>query len=280
VIVAVNKFADDTPAEMELLTKAAMSAGAVRSVVSDHFAAGGAGAVDLANAIEEVCVAERAKGPSNFKFLCESSTPSKHTKHTSTKHTIPQHSTPQRSTAAPWCLVCGYCPAVQLPACMSTVMDVSCCLTRYVLYYCCRRLVHGMAWRGMGWDDRYLLGVDELKGTTIKDKIEAISREIYGADGCDYTPEVEKKIDDYTRLGYDELPICMAKTHLSFSADASAKGAPVGFRIPISDLRASIGAGFIYPIVGTMSTMPGLPTRPALYDIEIDTITGKIDGLF
>ena len=139
---------------------------------------------------------------------------------------------------------------------------------------------HGVGWHGVGWHDRYLLGVDELKGTTIKDKIEAISREIYGADGCDYTPEVEKKIDDYTRLGYDELPICMAKTHLSFSADASAKGAPTGFRIPISDLRASIGAGFIYPIVGTMSTMPGLPTRPALYDIEIDTITGKIDGLF
>jgi len=150
VIVAVNKFADDTPAEMELLTKAAMSAGAVRSVVSDHFAAGGAGAVDLANAIEEVCVAERAKGPSNFKFLCECSTPSKHTKHTSTKHTVPQHSTPQRSTAAPWCLVCGYCPAVQLPACMHVDGDGCQLLSDPVCIVLL--LSSSCAWHGMAWD--------------------------------------------------------------------------------------------------------------------------------
>lgn len=78
----------------------------------------------------------------------------------------------------------------------------------------------------------------------------------------------------------DELPICMAKTHLSFSADAKLKGAPTGFRIPVSEIRASVGAGFLYPIVGTMSTMPGLSTRPAMYDIDIDVKTGQVLGLF
>ena len=82
------------------------------------------------------------------------------------------------------------------------------------------------------------------------------------------------------RLGYDELPICMAKTHLSFTSNASLKGAPTGFRIPVADVRASVGAGFVYPIVGTMSGMPGLPTRPALYDIDIDVETGQVLGLF
>lgn len=118
-----------------------------------------------------------------------------------------------------------------------------------------------------------------LKGTTIKDKIEAIAREIYGADGVDYSPEAEKRIDEYTRLGYDEMPICMAKTHLSISHDASLKGVPKGFRIPVNDIRASIGAGFLYPLLGTMSTMPGLPTMPGFYNIDVDLETGQIVGL-
>jgi formyltetrahydrofolate synthetase len=113
----------------------------------------------------------------------------------------------------------------------------------------------------------------------IKDKIEIIVRDVYGADGVDYSPEAEAHIAEYTHLGYDKLPICMAKTHLSLSHDASLKGVPKGFRIPIRDVSASIGAGFLYPLLGTMSTMPGLPTRPAYYDIDIDLETGRILGL-
>ncbi len=114
----------------------------------------------------------------------------------------------------------------------------------------------------------------------IKQKIEIIAREIYRADGVDFSPEAETKIELYTRNGFGGLPICMAKTHLSFTADASQKGAPTGFRIPIRDIRASVGAGFLYPLVGTMRTMPGLPTRPAFYDVDLDLNTGKVKGLF
>jgi formyltetrahydrofolate synthetase len=114
---------------------------------------------------------------------------------------------------------------------------------------------------------------------TIKEKIDAIAR-FYGADGADYSPEVEAKIELYTRSGFDKLPICMAKTHLSFTADGSIKGAPTGFRIPIRELRASVGAGFLYPLVGSMRTMPGLPTRPVFFDVDLDLETGKVKGLF
>jgi methylenetetrahydrofolate dehydrogenase (NADP+)/methenyltetrahydrofolate cyclohydrolase/formyltetrahydrofolate synthetase len=114
----------------------------------------------------------------------------------------------------------------------------------------------------------------------IKDKIEIICREIYGADGVDYLPEAEAKIELYTRLGFDKLPLCMAKTHLSLSHDPALKGVPTGFRIPIRDIRASAGAGFLYPLVGEMRTMPGLPTRPVFYDVDLDLETGKVVGLF
>jgi formyltetrahydrofolate synthetase len=116
-------------------------------------------------------------------------------------------------------------------------------------------------------------------GAPIKEKIETIARQVYGADGVDYSEQAEERIHEYTRLGYDNLPICMAKTHLSLSHDSALKGVPKGFRIPIRDISASIGAGFLYPLLGTMSTMPGLPTRPAYYDIDIDFATGHIMGL-
>ena len=93
-------------------------------------------------------------------------------------------------------------------------------------------------------------------------------------------PEARRRIAEYTRLGFDKLPICMAKTHLSLSHDPSLKGVPKGFRIPIRDVRASVGAGFLYPLLGKMSTMPGLPTRPAFFDVDIDLETGRIVGLF
>jgi formyltetrahydrofolate synthetase len=113
----------------------------------------------------------------------------------------------------------------------------------------------------------------------IKQKIEAIVQGMYGGSGVEYSPEAEKKIELYTRNGFDRLPICMAKTHLSLSHDPNLKGAPVGFVVPVRDIRASVGAGFLYPLLGTMSTMPGLPTRPGYYDIDIDVATGRIVGL-
>jgi len=115
---------------------------------------------------------------------------------------------------------------------------------------------------------------------SIKEKIEKICKEIYGADGVDYLPEAEQKIALYTRLGFDKLPLCMAKTHLSFSHDPALKGVPTGYRIPIRDINASVGAGFLYPLLGEMRTMPGLPTRPVFYDVDLDLKTGKVVGLF
>jgi formyltetrahydrofolate synthetase len=184
VVVAVNSFATDTPAEVELIREAALQMGAMDAVVSTHWADGGKGAKALAEA-----VVKAAEKKSNFQFL-------------------------------------------------------------------------------------YPLNI------SIKDKIETIAREIYRADGVDYTPEAEAQVERYTRLGFDKLPICMAKTHLSFTTDATKKGAPNGFRITVREIRASAGAGFLYPILGDMRTMPGLPTRPVFYDVDLDLKTGKVLGLF
>lgn len=115
---------------------------------------------------------------------------------------------------------------------------------------------------------------------SIKEKIEAIATEIYGADGVDYSPEAEARIANYERLGFGNSTICMAKTHLSISHDPSLKGVPKGFRIPVSDIRASVGAGFLYPLLGEMRTMPGLSTRPAYFDVDLDPDTGEVLGLF
>ncbi len=184
VVVAVNSFKDDTEAEVELIRKAAVEAGAEDAIVCRHWMEGGAGAIQLGEA-----VIKAAEKPTDFKFL--------------------------------------------YPLEMS-----------------------------------------------IKEKIETICTQIYGADGVDYTPEAEAKIALYTRLGFDKLPLCMAKTHLSLSHDPSLKGVPKGFRVPIRDIRASVGAGFLYPLLGEMRTMPGLPTRPVFYDVDLDLETGRVVGLF
>ncbi len=113
----------------------------------------------------------------------------------------------------------------------------------------------------------------------IKEKIETIATKIYGADGVDYLPAAEQKIKRYTELGFDKLPICMAKTHLSLSHEPSWKGRPRNYRIPIRDIRASVGAGFLYPLLGDMRTMPGLPSRPAGEHVDIDE-QGRTMGLF
>jgi formyltetrahydrofolate synthetase len=185
VVVAINRFATDTSAELECIQKAAVEkGGAEAAVVCNHWEQGGEGAIDLAEAVVRAC-----QKPAEFQYL-------------------------------------------------------------------------------------YPLNI------SIKDKIEKIAREVYGAEGVDYSPEVEDRIMEYTRLGYDQLPICMAKTHLSLSHDVNLKGVPKGFRIPIRDIRASVGAGFVYPLVGKMSTMPGLPTRPAYFDVDIDLSTERVIGLF
>ncbi len=184
VVVAINRFTDDTDAEVELLRKIAIEAGAEDAVMSNHWTEGGKGSVELGKAVMAAC-----EKPSNFKFL-------------------------------------------------------------------------------------YPLNIP------IKEKIEIIAKEIYGADGVKYSEKAEEQIATYTRLGFDGLPMCMAKTHLSLSHDALLKGAPTGFTIPIREIRASVGAGFLYPLVGQMSTMPGLPTRPVFYDVDLDLETGKVVGLF
>jgi formyltetrahydrofolate synthetase len=113
----------------------------------------------------------------------------------------------------------------------------------------------------------------------LREKVETVAREIYGAAGVDFTPAAAKKLADYEALGYRKLPVCMAKTHLSLSHEASLKGRPTGFRFPIRDVRLSAGAGFIYPLAGDMRTMPGLPSKPAGNEIDIDD-DGEIVGLF
>jgi formyltetrahydrofolate synthetase len=183
VVVAVNRFQHDTTAEIDLVRKLAKQAGAQDAVLANHWAEGGAGAIELGEAVIKAC-----DMPSKFQFL--------------------------------------------YPLEMS-----------------------------------------------IKDKIETIVREMYGGAGVEYSLEAEKKIALYNRLGFDKLPICMAKTHLSLSHDPTLKGAPTGFTVPVRDVRASVGAGFLYPLLGTMSTMPGLSTRPGYYEIDIDPTTGKIVGL-
>ena len=114
---------------------------------------------------------------------------------------------------------------------------------------------------------------------SIKQKIEAIATKIYGADGVDYSPLAEEKIKLYTKWGLDKLPLNMAKTHLSLSHDPALKGRPRGFRVPIRDIRPSAGAGFLYPLLGTMSTMPGMPSVPVANAVDIDE-EGRTVGLF
>jgi formate--tetrahydrofolate ligase len=112
----------------------------------------------------------------------------------------------------------------------------------------------------------------------LREKIEAVATKVYGADGVDYDLKAARQIDRYERNGFGHLPVCIAKTHLSISSDSSLKGAPTGWRLPVREVRASVGAGFIYPICGDMRTMPGLGANPAAHSIDIDE-NGEIVGL-
>ncbi|KZT32654.1 FTHFS-domain-containing protein [Sistotremastrum suecicum HHB10207 ss-3] len=184
VIVGINQFSSDSPAELELIRSESLAAGADAAVVSNHWAEGGAGAKALAEALVAACEG----GSSNFKFLYD----------------------------------------VNLP---------------------------------------------------IEEKISIISKEIYGADGIQLSELAQKQVDTYTRQGYGNLPICMAKTQYSFSHDPKLKNVPSGFTIPIRAVRLSAGAGFLYPILGDMQTMPGLGTRPGFWEVSIDE-QGHVVGLF
>ncbi len=124
-------------------------------------------------------------------------------------------------------------------------------------------------------DFQFLYDVD----LPIKEKIEIIAKEIYRADSVEYSPTASRQIKQFEGDGFGNLPICMAKTHLSFSADAKLKGAPRGFTIPVEEVRVSVGAGFIYPQCGTIRTMPGLGSNPAARHVDIDE-DGNVVGLF
>jgi len=112
----------------------------------------------------------------------------------------------------------------------------------------------------------------------LRDKIRTVATKVYGADGVDYTPLADRQLDTYERNGFGNLPVCIAKTHLSISSDPTLRGAPTGWTLPVREVRASVGAGFVYPICGAMSTMPGLGASPALQRIDIDA-DGNIVGL-
>ncbi len=113
---------------------------------------------------------------------------------------------------------------------------------------------------------------------TLREKIETIATKVYGADGVDYYPPAAEQLDSFERNGFGKLCVCIAKTHLSISSDPKLKGAPKGWRLPVREVRASVGAGFVYPICGDMRTMPGLPSQPNAIRIDIDD-RGEIVGL-
>lgn len=192
-VVAINRFSSDTDEEIAVVEKAALAAGALAAVQANHWADGGAGAVELAKAVASACAAARADDAAGKKDE-------------------------------------GF---------------------------------------------RFLYPVD----APIKDKIETIAKEMYGAADVEYSKEAEEKIAAYTAAGYTKLPMCMAKTHLSLSTDPKAKGVPTGFTVRIRDIRASIGAGFLYALLGDIMTVPGLPVRMGAYDIDL-TEDGRIIGLF
>jgi formate--tetrahydrofolate ligase len=180
-VVAINSFPTDHPSEHQVIREIAAEQGA-RVAVCTHFADGGRGAVELAEA-----VAEAAAGPSDFHVLYPDS-------------------------------------------------------------------------------------------ASLREKIATVATQVYGADGVDYSPQAAAQIDTYERAGFGRLPVCIAKTHLSISSDPTLKGAPTGWILPVREVRASVGAGFVYPICGDMRTMPGLSASPAAARIDIDT-HGLIMGL-
>lgn len=184
VVVALNRFSKDTQAEIDLVIEIAKANGAFDAVLCENWAKGGAGGVQLAEAVVRATKQQQGQ----FKFLYDLSLP-------------------------------------------------------------------------------------------IEDKIRTIAQQIYSAADIKISELAQKRIDLLKKQGFNDLPICMAKTQYSFSDNPELKGAPKDFILPIRDVRASIGAGFIYPLVGTISTMPGLPTRPCFFDMDVDAESEEIFGL-
>ncbi|GBG30444.1 C-1-tetrahydrofolate synthase, cytoplasmic [Hondaea fermentalgiana] len=188
-VCCINRFATDTDAEIDLVRQAALDAGAYDAVMANHWAEGGAGAVDLGSSVIKACADARAgKAGTGFKFL--------------------------------------------YPLEMS-----------------------------------------------LRDKIQRISIEIYGASGVEFSDLANEQLDRYERLGYGNLPICVAKTHLSLSADPSKRGVPTDFTVTVREARASVGAGLILAMLGDIMTIPGLPTLPGFFNVDV-TDDGQILGLF
>ncbi|KAK0942915.1 tetrahydrofolate synthase [Friedmanniomyces endolithicus] len=125
-------------------------------------------------------------------------------------------------------------------------------------------------------DFKLLYGLDD----TVPQRIEAIAKKMYGASSVSFSETAQKKVDTYTRQGLGKLPICIAKTQYSLSHDPALKGAPEGFEVPIRDVRMAAGAGYLYALAADIQTIPGLPTAPGYLNVEVDTETGEIDGLF
>jgi formate--tetrahydrofolate ligase len=136
-------------------------------------------------------------------------------------------------------------------------------------------LAHAVAEAAEEESNFQVLYPDEM---SLRDKITTVATKVYGADGAEFSPQANKQIDNYEANGFGNLPVCIAKSHLSLSHDASLKGAPTGWTLPVREVRASVGAGFVYPICGDMRTMPGLGKTPALQHIDIDA-DGNIVGL-
>jgi formate--tetrahydrofolate ligase len=128
-------------------------------------------------------------------------------------------------------------------------------------------------------DERSDFGFLYPADASLRDKIETIATRVYGADAVDYSPAAGRSLDQFERLGFGSMPICMAKTHLSISSDPTLKGAPTGWSLPVREVRAAVGAGYVYPICGDMQTMPGLGSSPAATRIDIDE-DGDTVGLF
>jgi len=114
---------------------------------------------------------------------------------------------------------------------------------------------------------------------TLRQKIETVATDVYGADGVDYLPAAASQLDRYEQAGFGRLPVCIAKTHLSLSSDPKLRGAPRGWRLPVREARANVGAGFVYLVSGDMRTMPGLSSSPAAERIDIDE-NGDVVGLY
>jgi formate--tetrahydrofolate ligase len=148
--------------------------------------------------------------------------------------------------------------------------------------YRTRHILSFPAPKPRSWLGPYAKGVRQVflypNDATLREKILTVALRVYGAQAVEYDFKASRQLESYERNGFGRLPVCIAKTHLSISSDPALKGAPTGWVLPVREARASVGAGFVYPICGDMRTMPGLSANPAASRIDIDS-RGEIVGL-